>query len=76
LSYSRVTRKGQVTIPVEYRRKYSLEEGVVVGFEESERGLVLKPAPDIVDSAGTLSKYGKPRELLAELLTSREGAFR
>jgi len=76
LSYSRVTRKGQVTIPVAYRRRHRLEEGVVVGFEETEGGLVLKPVPDIIDSAGALSKYGEPREVLAELVRAREEAFR
>jgi len=74
--YSKVTKKGQMTIPVEYRRKYHLEEGVTVAFEETDEGLILKPLPDITDSAGALSKYANPKELLADLLRAREESFR
>ncbi|KPV63880.1 MAG: SpoVT / AbrB like domain protein [Candidatus Bathyarchaeota archaeon BA2] len=76
MSYSKVTRKGQMTIPVEYRKKYNLKEGVVVAFEETEEGLIIRPVPDIADSAGALSKYGNPKELLAYLMKAREEGFR
>ena len=76
MSYSRVTKKGQVTIPIKYRRKYDLGEGVVVVFEEAGQGLVIRPMPDIADSAGVLSEYGRPEELLAELIKAREESFR
>jgi len=76
MSYSKITKKGQTTIPVKYRKKYNLKEGVVVAFEETDEGLIIKPLPDIVDSAGTLSKYGDPKELLASLIKAREENFR
>lgn len=76
MSYSKITKKGQMTIPVEYRRKYNLKEGVVVAFEETEEGLILRPVPDIADSAGALSKYANPEELLAYLMKVREEGFR
>lgn len=33
-----VTRKGQITVPVELRRKYGITPDVDVTFEETERG--------------------------------------
>ena len=76
MEYSKVTKKGQMTIPVKYRRRYVLEEGVVVVFEEREEGLLIKPLPDIADSAGALSKYGDPKKLIEDLLRERETGFR
>jgi len=46
-----------MTIPIKYRKKYNLGEGVTVAFRETDEGLLLKPIPDITDSAGTLSSY-------------------
>jgi len=76
MSYSKITKKGQMTIPVEYRRKYDLKEGVLISFEETENGLVIRPVPDITDSAGALSKYADPKELLSDLIKAREENFR
>lgn len=76
MSYSKITKKGQMTIPVKYRRKYNFKEGVAVEFEETEDGLVIRPVPDIADSSGALSKYAHPKELLADLIKAREEAFR
>lgn len=76
MPYSKITKKGQMTIPVEYRRKYDLMEGTIVAFEETEKGLVIRPLPDIADSAGALSKYADVNELLADLVKAREESFR
>jgi len=76
MSYSRVTKKGQTTIPVKYREKYNLGEGVTVVFEESERGLLLKPVPDIAESAGALSSYADLKEALSEIVRMRKEEFR
>jgi AbrB family looped-hinge helix DNA binding protein len=74
--YSKITKKGQMTIPIEYRRKYNLREGAIVAFEETEKGLVIRPLPDIADSAGVLSKYADVNELLTDLIKTREESFR
>jgi bifunctional DNA-binding transcriptional regulator/antitoxin component of YhaV-PrlF toxin-antitoxin module len=68
---SQVTRKGQVTVPVELRRKYSISQGVKVFFEDSPAGIVLKVIPrfqdligadaDKVDLDQTLKKLDKMR---------------
>jgi len=76
MSRTKITKKGQMTIPVKYRRKYKLKEGVAVQFKETEAGLVIEPAPDIADAAGTMAKYGDVREVLADLMKSRVEPFR
>jgi AbrB family looped-hinge helix DNA binding protein len=35
---------GQVTLPIEFRRKYGLAKGDIVLFEEVEEGLIISPA--------------------------------
>lgn len=41
--YSRVQRKGQVTIPVDLRAKLGLEEGDLVTFTETPQGVLIAP---------------------------------
>jgi hypothetical protein len=45
-------------------------------FEETEEGLVLKPAADVEDSAGVLSGFGESGEVLEDLLKDRGKRFR
>jgi bifunctional DNA-binding transcriptional regulator/antitoxin component of YhaV-PrlF toxin-antitoxin module len=47
-----VTRKGQVTVPVELRRKYKIVEGMKLTVEDSPAGIVFKVIPKIEDLAG------------------------
>lgn len=47
-----VTRKGQVTIPVEQRRKFHIREGMRMLVKESSRGVELIPVTPIEDLAG------------------------
>ena len=47
-----VTRKGQVTIPVELRRLYKIVEGMKLTVEDSPSGIVFKVNPKIEDLAG------------------------
>jgi AbrB family looped-hinge helix DNA binding protein len=76
MPYSRITTKGQMTIPVDARRKYGLEEGSIVTVEETKEGLLLKRAPDIIASAGALSKFGDANDVVQSLVKSRTKAFR
>ena len=41
IDVSRVTTKGQITIPVEFRRKYGISEGDKVVFMEKDGMLVI-----------------------------------
>jgi len=47
-----VTRKGQVTVPVELRRKYGIVEGTKMVVEDSPAGIIFKVVPRIEDLAG------------------------
>ena len=47
-----VTRKGQVTVPVELRKKYGIMEGMKMVVEDSPSGIVFKVIPRIEDLAG------------------------
>jgi len=76
MSYSKITKKGQMTIPATYREKYSLREGTTVAFEETKEGLLLKPMPDITGSAGALSSYAELREVLSDIIRARKEDFR
>jgi AbrB family looped-hinge helix DNA binding protein len=57
---SKVTRKGQVTIPVDIREKLHINEGDTVYFEERDGRLEVLRSQDIVDrTAGALADYAK-----------------
>ncbi len=74
--YSRVTRKGQATIPSAFRKKLGIEEGDRVVFEEAAEGLILRPAADVEDSAGALSRFADAGQVLERLLKDRKKSFR
>ncbi len=76
MPYSKITSKGQMTIPADARRRYGLEDGSIVVVEETEEGLLLKPAPDIIASAGALAEFADTDELIESLVKSRRRAFR
>ena len=47
-----VTRKGQVTIPAELRKKYGIREGMKIEVLDAPTGLILRPIPRMEDLAG------------------------
>src|SRR5690348_1672903 len=57
---STLTRKGQITVPVEIRRRLGLERGDKVVFVEEGDVVLLKPAQSIAErTAGILAQYRK-----------------
>ncbi len=62
-----VTRKGQVTIPVELRRKYGLRVGMKVEVTDSKTGVLLKPIPRMEDWAGADSGKYSYSEIVGQL---------
>ena len=67
-----VTRKGQITIPVELRRKFGIEEGAKVEVVEEECGIVVGKLPSIFDLAGSGAGKGDVEELKRMLDEMRE----
>jgi len=68
----RVQEKGQVTIPLEIRRKLGLKKGDLVSFVETEDGVIIQPAELIVGKAlGELGRALKAKGItLEELIES------
>jgi antitoxin PrlF len=67
----RVQQRGQVTIPIELRRKLGIEEGGLVAFVETENGVLITPqevlAMDALDRVGkVLRERGISLEELIE----------
>ena len=48
----KVTRKGQVTIPIEQRRKYRIRQGMRLLLQDSPHGILLTPVIPLEDLAG------------------------
>ena len=66
-----VQKRGQVTIPIELRRKLGIEEGGVVAFIETKDGILISPrevlAMDALDRIGeVLREQGISLEELIE----------
>ena len=58
-----VTRKGQVTIPVEIRRKFGIEVSSKVEIVEQDGMIVIRKRPSIFDLAGSGAGKGNVTEL-------------
>jgi AbrB family looped-hinge helix DNA binding protein len=68
---AKVTRKGQVTIPADFRKEHRIKEGGRVAFQSSNEGLVLIPLPSLEELAGVDSPKIKYREAVKWLDKSR-----
>ena len=62
-----VTRKGQVTIPVELRRKFQIEGSSKVQIIEKNGEIVIRKCPSFFDLAGTGAGKAKVEDLKKEL---------
>lgn len=67
-----VTRKGQVTIPIEIRRKYGLEEGSRIRVVDEGGKIVITALPSIFSLAGSGAGKVKVREVKELLDKMRE----
>lgn len=59
-----LTSKGQLLIPVKLRKKYGMESGMKMLFEETEGGVVIRPVNKeyFKSFRGLLSATGKLKE--------------
>jgi len=74
LSQVKVKRKGQVTIPVELRRKLRIEEGSLLKVEEREEGILLKSVAPV--KAGDVVGERVYRDIVHELDELRRKKWR
>lgn len=49
---SKVTRKGQITMPADFRRKNGVKEGSAVEITDLGDKLVIEPVPNLLDLVG------------------------
>ncbi len=68
----KVTRRGQTTIPREFRVKYGIEEGDEILVEEGEKGLVIRIIPRLEKLAGADTGYGKVDDVKKEVEKLKE----
>ena len=58
-----ITKKGQITIPAEIRRRLKLVEGSRVSVKLEGNKIIIEPIISIFDLAGSGSKEVDPEEL-------------
>jgi antitoxin PrlF len=67
LQHTTITRKGQVTIPIEIRRALHLVEGDQLAVEQQGEVVLLRRASSVADrTAGMLARYRKATPLTPE----------
>jgi len=71
-SIVKVTRRGQTTIPIEFRERYGIREGDELVVEATEEGLLFKVIPRLEDLAGVDAKFGETKEIKREIERLRE----
>jgi AbrB family looped-hinge helix DNA binding protein len=66
---SMLTSKGQLLIPKRLRNKYGIKSGVKIIFEETDKGVFLRPMNEqyFKSFAGILKSTGKLKEEMREL---------
>lgn len=68
----KVTRRGQTTIPKEFREKLGIKEGDLLMVESTKEGLLFRVVPKLEELAGAYSKFGKVEEIKKEIEKRRE----
>ena len=71
-SIVKVTRRGQTTIPLAIRKQCEIKEGDRLLVQLTEKGILFKPIPKLVDMAGIDAGYGTPEEIKKEIDKLRE----
>ena len=68
----KVTRRGQTTIPIEFRKRHRIEEGSRLVVEDRGDSIVFRPVARLEDLGGSLSKTTTLGRMLKILDESRE----
>lgn len=68
----KVTRRGQTTIPEEFRRKYGIREGDYLLVEDENGRIVIRTIEKLEDLGGVDSKFSTPEKMKAEVKRLRK----
>ncbi len=71
-SVAKVTRRGQTTIPAEFRKRFGIREGDELVVEPTETGLLLKVIPKLEELAGIDARFGNVEEVKQMIEKLRE----
>lgn len=69
-----VTSQGQVSIPIKLRRKFELDKRKQVLITEENGKIIIEPAKDILDLAGSLHKYAKKNMSIDKIIALEKKA--
>lgn len=58
-----MTRRGQTTIPLKIRGQWGIKEGDYLSVEVTEKGILFKPVPKLLDMAGIDAGYATVEEV-------------
>lgn len=59
---TKVTRKGQITIPIDFREKYQIREGDTIVIEDRDGRLVIQQPDQVEDwTAGYVGRHAEHR---------------
>jgi len=67
----RVRQKGQITLPIELRSKYKLEEGTLLEVQERPEGVLLQPVKSL--EPGNVVGTEEYQKIIKELEETRRG---
>jgi len=67
----KVTRRGQTTIPVEFRKRHRIKEGSRLVIEDRGDVMIIRPVPLLEDLGGSLAKRTSLERALEILEQSR-----
>ena len=59
----KVTKRGQTTIPLKIRDQCGIKEGDRLQVEVTEKGILFKPIPKLLEMAGIDAKYATLEEV-------------
>lgn len=60
-----ITSQGQISIPIQLRRKLGLDKSKKALIREENGELVVKPVKDFLELGGSLSQYAKGKKPLS-----------
>ena len=63
----KVTRRGQATLPKEFRRKYDIQEGDSLLVEDGDDKIVIRTIKSLENLGGVDSEFGTPKQLKVEV---------
>lgn len=69
-----ITSQGQITIPAKLKRSLGFTKSQKANVREEDGKLIIEPVVDLLDLAGSLSKYAKKNKSIDEIMKMEKEA--